>query len=287
MKPGSYLLMAAASGYFTLFAASDVSATQQFAAIRGPSTVIDFSASASIASPFVREQLKHTRVREARVASESNIEQMFEARGISFPAAEMYLRVFKWERTMELWVRSDDKKKFELLKTYDICALAGMVGPKRRKGDMQVPEGFYNIDLFNPASSYHLSMRIDYPNQRDRAANKSRLPLGGDIYIHGGCKSAGCLAITNEGIQELYWISVMTRANGQEQIPVHIFPARFDNEDVQKRIKGAFGHEPQTLEFWASLKPAYDYFKKHKRVPEVSVDEQALYTLSGSVHASR
>jgi murein L,D-transpeptidase YafK len=281
MKPGTYFWKVAASGLFTLFATTSASAVQQFAAIRGPSTVIDIGASAtSIASPFVREQLKHERVREARLASEPKIEQMFEARGISFPAAEMYLRVFKWERTMELWVRSDNKKKFELLKTYEICALAGMVGPKRRKGDMQVPEGFYNIDLFNPASSYHLSMRIDYPNRRDRAANTKRLPLGGDIYIHGGCKSAGCLAITDEGIQELYWISVMTRANGQEHIPVHIFPARFDNDDVQERITRAFGHEPQTLELWQSLKPAFNYFQKHKRVPDVTVDEHAQYRLT-------
>jgi murein L,D-transpeptidase YafK len=281
MKPVSYFWVAALSSCFTLFAGSSASAVQQFAAIRGPSTVIDASANLpSIASPFVREQLKHTRVREARMASESNIEEMFEARGISFPAAEMYLRVFKWERKMELWVRPDNKQKFELLKTYDICALAGMVGPKRRKGDLQVPEGFYNVDLFNPVSSYHLSMRIDYPNRRDRAANVEKLPLGGDIYIHGGCKSAGCLAITNEGIQELYWISVMTRANGQEQIPVHIFPARFDDGSVEKRINRAFGHEPETLEFWQSLKPAFEYFQKHKRVPEVTVDDRAQYRLS-------
>jgi murein L,D-transpeptidase YafK len=277
MKPGSNLWVAALSSYFTLVAGTGVCAAQQFAA-RGPSDAVEATA-LPVENPFVREQLKHSRVRDARIASEARIEQMFKERGVSFPASEMYLRVFKWERKMELWVRSEDKQKFELLKTYDICALAGMVGPKRKQGDEQVPEGFYNIDLFNPASSYHLSMRIDYPNRRDRAARTGRAPLGGDIYIHGGCKSEGCLAITDEGIRELYWIAVMTRANGQEKIPVHIFPARLDNSKILKKITRLYQQDPSTLEFWQSLQPGYEFFNKKKRVPAVLVDEKARYKL--------
>ena len=121
----------------------------------------------------------------------------------------MYVRVFKQERGLELWVRPVSGDRFALLRTYPICALAGVLGPKRIQGDRQVPEGFYTIDLFNPESSYHLSLRINYPNQRDRAASPRKHGLGGDIFIHGGCKSDGCIAINDQAIQELYWIAVI------------------------------------------------------------------------------
>jgi hypothetical protein len=104
--------------------------------------------------------------------------------------------------------------------------MAGELGPKRKQGDNQTPEGFYAISYFNPRSDFHLSLHIDYPNRRDRAAGADGVKLGGDIFIHGGCLSEGCLAITDEGIRELYWLAVEARSVGQRRIPVHIFPAR-------------------------------------------------------------
>ena len=180
---------------------------------------------------------------------------------------------------MEVWVRSYNSNKFQLLVTYPICAMSGALGPKRAKGDEQVPEGFYNIDFFNPNSAYHLSMRIDYPNKRDRLANVSNRPMGGDIFIHGACKSIGCLAITDSGIRELYWLSVTARGYGQERIPVHIFPTRMkDVKDVRKvaRLKN---YDANMHEFWQSLKPGYDYFEKTHQVPAVTLDEQGRYVL--------
>ena len=132
--------------------------------------------------------------------------------------------MFKQERELELWVLPANGDRFELLRTYEICKLAGMLGPKRKQGDRQVPEGFYAIDLFNPVSAYHLSLRINYPNHRDRLVAKSG-KLGGDIFIHGGCKSVGCIAITDDAIEELYWIAVQARGRHQRSIPVHIFPS--------------------------------------------------------------
>ncbi len=242
---------------------------------------------AAAATPFMREQLLSSRVREARTSTEAGIKQLFRERGIRYPAAEMYVRVFKRERTLEVWVRSAEKHQFELLKAYRICALAGKLGPKRRRGDMQVPEGFYNIDMFNPSSNYHLSMRIDYPNRRDQLANINRLNLGGDIFIHGGCKSEGCLAITDEGIKELYVVSLMARDEGQERIPVHIFPARFGASwDARNatRLKHA---DASVVAFWKTLKPAYYYFNRHHRIPAVGLDSRGNYRLVQNLFAER
>jgi murein L,D-transpeptidase YafK len=163
-----------------------------------------------------------------------------------------------------------------LLRTYPICALAGVLGPKRVQGDGRVPEGFYFIDLFNPASSYHLSLRIDYPNQRDRRAATQTRALGGDIFIHGGCKSDGCLAITDEAIQALLDRGDRAR-RGQEKIPVHIFPTRLDNETSMRKLERAYHGDRAVLEFWESLRPGYEFFQKTRQLPVIRVDARGRY----------
>ena len=229
-------------------------------------------------APFVREQLRYSRVRTAREAADPTIAKLFRERGIRYPAAEMYIRVFKQERELELWVRPVDGDRFELLHSYPVCALAGVLGPKRVQGDRQVPEGFYSIDLFNPESAYHLSLRINYPNQRDRAASRVKHSLGGDIFIHGGCKSDGCIAITDDAIQQLYWLAVMARGWGQKQIPVHIFPARLDGG--VRKLERTYHKGTSVLEFWETLRPAYDYFERTRRLPEIGVDARGYATRS-------
>lgn len=231
-------------------------------------------------SGFALDQLRNQRVLDARIATRFNIKRLFEQRGIRYPAAEMFVRIFKRERTLELWVRATDSDRFELLKNYDICALAGGLGPKLQQGDSQVPEGFYTVDFFNPESDYHLSLHVDYPNAKDRHRS-SDVNLGGDIYIHGGCNSDGCLAVTDEGIMELYWMAVEARTAGQSLIPVHIFPARLDNDELQ-RLQRAFSDEPELGTFWATLQPGYQFFEENRRIPAMKVDGRGDYVLTGA-----
>jgi murein L,D-transpeptidase YafK len=231
-------------------------------------------------SGFALDQLRNERVLEARLSARFNIKRLFHERRIRYPAAETYLRIFKRERSLELWVRPAGDPQFTLLKTYAICALAGELGPKTRQGDAQVPEGFYYVDFFNPRSDYYLSLHLDYPNQRDRLSSAAT-DLGGDIYIHGGCNSEGCLAVTDEGIKELYWMAVEARAVGQQRIPVHIFPARLATADMQA-LQNVFSTRPDLTQFWATLKPAYDFFEETRTIPAIAVDARGTYRVNGA-----
>jgi murein L,D-transpeptidase YafK len=215
----------------------------------------------------------------ARVEARFAVKQLFRERGIRYPAAQIFMRIFKRERQLELWVRPTVTEQFALLKTYPICALAGELGPKRRQGDEQVPEGFYYIDHFNPQSDYLLSLHLDYPNRADALLGNAG-DLGGDIFIHGGCNSAGCLALTDQAIKEVYWLSVEARGAGQTRIPVHIFPARLTDTEMP-RLGQAFAGKPQLLGFWRSLKPGFEYFERERRVPRMNVGSNGSYQLAG------
>jgi len=126
----------------------------------------------------------NARVRAARGRAEGELKRLIRAQGLAYPPREIFLRAFKKEKTLELWARSDQAKGFTLITSYAICAASGSLGPKRRSGDRQVPEGFYTIDRFNPHSGFHLSLRIDYPNAADRILGRQG-SLGSDIFIHG------------------------------------------------------------------------------------------------------
>jgi murein L,D-transpeptidase YafK len=104
---------------------------------------------------------------------------------------------------------------------------SGAMGPKRMEGDYQVPEGFYYINEFNPNSLYHLSLGLNYPNASDRILSDSSRP-GNNIYIHGNCVSTGCIPISDVPIEELYYIASNVKAQGQDFIPVHVFPVRYN-----------------------------------------------------------
>ena len=224
---------------------------------------------------FAYNQLANDRVLAARVEKRFELKQMFRDKGLVYPAAEIFMRVFKREHTLEMWVRPNNQDTFVLLKSYDICALSDKPGPKRSRGDLQTPEGFYYIDNFNPQSGYHLSLRVNYPNESDRILGADNT-LGGDIFVHGGCKTAGCIAVTNENIKEIYWLAVEARDHGQLQIPVHIFPARLTNEAVQNLAR-FFNTKPDLVRFWSNIKPGFDYFEQNHKLPEYSINARGRY----------
>ena len=226
------------------------------------------------AETFRSAQDRFPRVRTARATAQPRLEALFGQSGLRYPAKEIFLRVFKMEGELELWARNDAGAPFTLVRAYAICAASGTVGPKRREGDLQVPEGFYQVSGFNPWSNFHLSLRIDYPNASDRILGDRRQP-GGDIFIHGSCVTIGCIPLRDEPIAEVYLAAVDARSSGQRHIPVHIFPCRLDRDWI--RLEREACRRPGSLGFWRNLQEGYAIFEKTRRLPRISVDRRGTY----------
>jgi murein L,D-transpeptidase YafK len=208
------------------------------------------------------------RVAAARQNQGAALEELFAAAGLRYPPQELYLRAFKHERELEVWAGPRGKPLTKVT-TYPVCAASGELGPKRQRGDLQVPEGFYTIDLFNPWSDYHLSIRVSYPNESDRLLGK-RDP-GGAIMVHGNCVSIGCIAIQDGPIEQLYVMTLDAKAKMGRDVPIHIFPRRLDAEGLAALEK--LPHATESLmTFWRSLEPGWRLFEETRRPPRASVD---------------
>ncbi len=146
----------------------------------------------------------------------------FKQNNISYPPRELTFLALKNEKRLEIWAKdSNNKNKF--IRSYRIRKLSGKTGPKLREGDYQVPEGIYKIIGLNPNSSYHLSMKLNYPNKFDLAHAKieGRTNPGSNIFIHGKAVSIGCLAMGDKTIEELF---ILANDVGINNITVVISP---------------------------------------------------------------
>ena len=236
-----------------------------------------FQASAQDDQTFRNFQFSFTRVSQAWTKYNESLREMFEKKGVSYPPKDIYIRSFKSQNEMEVWARNEPEQEYKLIKQYRICALSGILGPKRYEGDRQVPEGFYFIEDFNPRSDYYLSMLINYPNYSDQILSNQTRP-GGDIYIHGGCVTVGCMPMTDDIIQELYVLCLNAKMNGQAYIPVHIFPTRF-NESGLNFLGREYSKEQDKQKFWVNLKAGYDYFEKNHKVFPVIYTPDGKYAV--------
>lgn len=227
---------------------------------------------------FVDYQKSFGRVSDAFKRKEDTLKRQFAAKKLAWPAKYIYIRSFKYDSELEVWVRNSLSEEFQLFKTYKVCALAGSLGPKRMEGDFQVPEGVYHINEFNHNSAFHLSLGISYPNASDRILSDSIQP-GGDIYIHGSCVTTGCIPITNPQIEEVYILASYARSAGQDFIPVHIFPIRFNVMRSKYYLERQIQNDPELQRFESRLKQVYDYFETTKQIPVVGVDAKGDYVL--------
>lgn len=171
----------------------------------------------------------------------------------------VFIRIFKEENSLELWMKPEKSNTYTLIKTYPICKWSGGLGPKKREGDLQAPEGFYATDFqnLNPHSQYHLSFNLQYPNEFDRSHGRT----GSFLMVHGDCVSEGCYAMTDSKIEEIYVLIERALLHGQSQIPVHIFPFRMTNERLMLEILSP------NFDFWKNIKKGHDYFETYKIPP--------------------
>lgn len=142
--------------------------------------------------------------------------------GLTFPPARVRLLGLKQEKRLEVYAAAATGS-WKWLASYPVLAASGGPGPKLREGDGQVPEGLYRIVLLNPNSRFHVSLRVDYPNDDDRSHGRAdgREQLGGDIMIHGGQASIGCLAIGDPAIEEVFTLAARV---GIDQVDALILP---------------------------------------------------------------
>lgn len=211
------------------------------------------------------------RVAGARARHGKVIARKFHDAGLPYPAREIFLRWLKREAVLELWAR-EDRGRFALVASFPILASSGGPGPKRRQGDLQVPEGFYEIDRFNPASLFHLSLGLNYPNAADRIRAGGGDP-GGDIFIHGKDVTVGCAPLGDDAIEQLYLAALDTRARGQARIHVHVFPARMHGAEWDAFAAATPAHAG----FWAQLQPGYDAFERDRRIPAFTIAPDGSY----------
>ena len=234
----------------------------------------------SFAQPtFVQTQKSLVKIAEVFNREEDSLKKEFKSKELAWPPKALYIRNFKFDRLMEVWVKTEDKGSFHFLKSYKICMQSGTMGPKRVEGDYQVPEGFYYINEFNPNSNYHLSLGLNYPNASDRILSDPWQP-GSDIYIHGNCVSTGCIPITDLSIEELYIMSTYAKANGQDFIPVHVFPVKYDVKKSMEYLAQETKENKSLKKFAFSLKEAFDYFEEKKQVPIILINKKGEYIIN-------
>lgn len=178
------------------------------------------------------------------------------------PSSPTLIRTYKKEAELEIW-KMKSNGEYALLKTYPMCRWSGQLGPKKREGDMQVPEGFYSIapGQMNPNSHYYLAFNVGYPNAYDRAYGRT----GGNVMVHGVCSSAGCFSMTDDQVADIYAIARDSFAGGQREIQLQSYPFHMTAENMAK-----FRLDPN-VDFWKNLKDGSDHFEVTKTEPSVLV----------------
>jgi len=203
------------------------------------------------------------RAREAEARVRPALERELAANHLHY-GAPVFVRIFKREAELELWLRGDDGK-FVLFRKYPVCKFSGDLGPKQREGDNQAPEGFYSVapHQLNPSSKFHLAFNLGYPNEYDRAHGRS----GSALMVHGDCVSIGCYAMGDAGIEEIYTLAAAALRAEQGAFDVHVFPFR-----PTAAVLVASAESPWHA-FWQELAPAYALFEHDHLPPQITVNE--------------
>lgn len=176
------------------------------------------------------------RLEQYGASARARLSPFFKQAKVAYPPQQLVFVGLKEEKSLQVYAKSGTNG-FKLVRSYPILAASGVAGPKLREGDRQVPEGIYAIELLNPNSSYHLSLRVNYPNafDREQARKEQRTKLGGDIMIHGKAVSIGCLAMGDEASEDLF---VLAADAGLKNITVILSPVDFrTGKTVSSNVK--------------------------------------------------
>lgn len=224
-------------------------------------------------SAFKKAQLKNTNPQIAYTEKEAVVKNLIEEKGIDYASVEVFFRIIKLEQILEVWAKDRTKTdNYKLIKVYNLCVTKN---PDTLRGiDLLVPESFYYIKYFHPANPYFLRMEVNFPNTSDKRRGRS----GGDIAIHGGCFSTYCTPFTDEDIKELYVFALEAKSKGQFEVPVHNFPFRMTDENMEKYKKDPrYINKPKRTVNWDNMKYGFEYFEEHKNLFSFDVDKKGKY----------
>lgn len=230
----------------------------------------------TIQTDFLSEQKKYERVRTALNEKQDFLEKKLKDNKISIDNLNLIFVAYKDNDLLDVYAKTKKESTYKKILSYKVCSRSGKLGPKRKEGDKQVPEGFYHIDRFNPTSNFYLSLGLNYPNLADK--RKSKVDnLGGDIFIHGSCVTIGCLPMTDNFIKEIYLLAIYARNNGQNKIPVYVFPFKMTDQNMTT-YKKQYKDNKELISFWDNLKIGYDKFIKDSKELNIKVAENGDYT---------
>jgi len=207
------------------------------------------------------------RLEEVRGRVEGGLKRAMGDAGLRY-GAPVFVRVLKEESELELWVEVEAGRPWKLFRKWRVANYSGKLGPKLREGDMQAPEGFYEVGKaqLNPMSRFHLSFNVGYPNGYDRHHGRT----GSLIMVHGSNVSIGCFAMTDPVIEEVYLLLEAALNGGQEEVKVQIFPFRMTGE----RLGKAEAEGSEWAAFWrGDLLAGYEAFEKSGVPPRVMARE--------------
>jgi murein L,D-transpeptidase YafK len=193
------------------------------------------------------------------------------------PGQQLYIRIFKQEKELQLWIKNSKENSFSLYKTFKVCALSGNLGPKRKEGDLQVPEGIYSISTIDVNHKYYKGLYLNYPNESDLILSDKTNP-GSEIAIHGNCFSTGCVAMSDEVMDQIFPLAEKAIFDGQSNIPVHIFPCDFSKTNLTKLLES----DPEfglLKNGWTVMAEAQQHFDQWKTLPWIIVEENGNYSL--------
>ncbi|MCX7955342.1 MAG: hypothetical protein N3A01_09185 [Bacteroidales bacterium] len=231
--------------------------------------IVAFCWNRAINQTFIENLKKHKRVQEAISEKQAIIEVLLLANNLKIDSFEVFIRIFKKEKLLELWGKNKNDKNWKLIKIYSLCIKIGPLGPRVNKID-ELPEGVYNIDNFDAESSFVLALKLNYPNPVDNFYIQSSTS---PVYICGQCFSLGNFGISEPYIKELFLFAIYAVANGQSKIPVHIFPCRMNDENLKILVETNNKYE----KFWASLASVYKFFENNKIIPNIILNADGTY----------
>lgn len=223
--------------------------------------ILVFTSSYSMAPKLNWDNAVDNAVRKYGLRTEPELLRLFAKSNVAYPPKDIALLAFKKERRMELWARNNNTT-WRYIHTYPLTAFSGRLGPKLKERDGQIPEGIYRLITFNPFSSMHLSMMIDYPNHFDRlqASKDGRRRLGNNIFLHGKSLSVGCLAVGDRAIDQLF---LLVRRVGLSHVKLIIAP---NDLRIAKPATSNFAQPRWLPELYKQINAALSQFPRRNKI---------------------